>query len=529
MAARRRWTPEEDAQLRALYPVTRTSTIAQRLGRSTGKVYQHAFRLGLKKSDAYLASADACRLRRGDNVGARFRYPKGHVPANKGTRRPGFAPGRMAETQFAKGRAAAEAHNYRPIGTQRVCTKDGYLIRKVTDDPTLFPARRWVAVHRLVWEAAHGPIPEGHRVAFLPGMKTAVESEITLDKLELVTAAEMMRRNTVHNLPKPLADTVRLLGRVRRQINRRAREEQDRGPARSPVRDVGVASGSREADGGGARPGDRGRGGRDRADGEGGGGLHARDGRRRSLGVRAARSAAEGAAAPAGVRVARAHAAAEVQRLRSDHGAESLQSLRQAVAADGLMARQAESCPACRGSIGAPGDLLCVGCWRRLPRVLVQLYHYVWKLKQATLITEDAFAELERLVVQDAGGALMKRPTPLPSAIAAAQIVAPVLERIAAPAKPLVRAPKVASVKPPAVKGPNKYARERTLRRAKIVALLPRSKKAALKVVDIAKQSGLTEIAAASVLRDLKVEQVASCETRPDGHGRPPLFWWRAA
>jgi len=84
--------------------------------------------------------------------------------------------------QFKKGemRGAAQ-HNYVPIGTLRY-SKDGYLERKVTDDPNLVPARRWVGEHRLIWEAAHGPIPAGHVVVFLDGRPLNLE----LDNLRCV-------------------------------------------------------------------------------------------------------------------------------------------------------------------------------------------------------------------------------------------------------------------------------------------------------------------------------------------------------
>lgn len=215
------WTRAEDKLLRKRYPHASTAAIARDLGMRVLQVSQHAHVLGLHKSEAYLASPAACRLRRGDEVGKAYRFPKGHVPANKGLRRPGWHRGRMRETQFKKGRPANESANYQPIGTERICSKDGYLIRKVTDDRSLVPARRWVAVHRLVWEAANGPIPKGHAVRFKPGMKTAVAGEITLDRLELVSLADNMRLNSIHNLPKPLKEVVQLRGRLMRQIHKR--------------------------------------------------------------------------------------------------------------------------------------------------------------------------------------------------------------------------------------------------------------------------------------------------------------------
>lgn len=218
-----RWTPAEDALLRKRYPDEKTADLARALGLSALRVSQHATVLGLRKSAAYLASPAACRLRRGDEIGKAYRFPKGHVPANKGLRRPGWAPGRMAETQFKKGSMTGAARaKYKPIGAERIC-RDGYLERKITDagDTNAARQRRWVAVHRLVWESVHGPIPPRHVVRFKPGMHTTVAREITADKLEMVSLADNMRRNSIHNLPAPLKEVVQLRGRLMRQIHKR--------------------------------------------------------------------------------------------------------------------------------------------------------------------------------------------------------------------------------------------------------------------------------------------------------------------
>lgn len=212
---RRVWSTSETAVLREQYGDTRTSEIASRLRRSVSAVYQKAAALGLCKSEAYLASPNACRLRRGDNVGAAFRYSKGQVPANKGLRRPGWHAGRMQETQFKKGR---RPHTWKPVGSLRI-NCDGYLEQKVSE--TGYPPRDWVGVHRLVWEAAHGSISSGHVVVFRSGRRTTDQSSITLDAVELVTRAELMRRNSYHNYPQELARLVQLRGALNRQINKR--------------------------------------------------------------------------------------------------------------------------------------------------------------------------------------------------------------------------------------------------------------------------------------------------------------------
>ena len=122
----------------------------------------------------------------------------------------------MRETQFKKGvRQGVAVRLYKPIGTERI-SKDGYLERKVNDGLPL--QARWRAVHLVVWEALHGPVPAGHAVAFKNGDRTDIRPE----NLELIHRRALMARNTVHNLPKPLAQTVQLLGALRRQINRKA-------------------------------------------------------------------------------------------------------------------------------------------------------------------------------------------------------------------------------------------------------------------------------------------------------------------
>lgn len=214
-AGKRLWSAEEEAELRRRYPDEPTAVLAKDLRRSLTAVYGRARRLGLEKSQAYLDSPAACRLRRGDAVGAACRFRKGQVPANKGLRRPGWAAGRMRETQFKKGHRGGRAGQlYQPIGAERL-SKDGYLQMKVNDDLPL--QRRWRAVHVLLWESAHGPVPPGHAVTFRNGDK----ADIRLENLVLITRRDLMARNSVHNLPAPLVGAIQALGVLTRAIRRR--------------------------------------------------------------------------------------------------------------------------------------------------------------------------------------------------------------------------------------------------------------------------------------------------------------------
>lgn len=106
-------------------------------------------------------------------------------------------------------------------------SKDGYLERKATDDPKLVPARRWVAVHRLVWGAAHGKAPKSHAVCFKGGRRTAVLEEITVHRLECISRANPSRRNHPRTHSPELARLVQLKGAITRRVDQIAREAQE--------------------------------------------------------------------------------------------------------------------------------------------------------------------------------------------------------------------------------------------------------------------------------------------------------------
>lgn len=215
--SRRVWTASEEALLREIYPHRRTADIARQLECTTEQIYGLAARLGLHKTAEYLASPDACRLRRrepgGGHVGDRTCFHKGHVPANKGLRRPGYGPGRMKETMFKKGERRGRANRlYKPIGTERI-SKDGYLERKINDDLPL--QARWRSVHLIEWEKANGPLPKGFAVCFVNGDKT----DRRLENYALVSRRDLMARNTIHNLPPAIKGAITVLGQLKRRIN----------------------------------------------------------------------------------------------------------------------------------------------------------------------------------------------------------------------------------------------------------------------------------------------------------------------
>lgn len=222
--SKRRWLAHEIEAVRETYPNSKASDLAAALGRSLGSVYRLADKLGVRKTEEYLASPASGRLDR--TTGQSGRFQAGQTSWNAG-RKGWHAGGHSVQTQFKKGRRAELAYNYQPIGTERI-NRDGLLERKVTDDPTLEPVRRWVPVHRLVWEAAHGPVPAGHVVVFRSGRKTVDASLIRLDGLELVSRAELARRNHPKNKSPELAKLIQLKSAIARQVNRIARQAKEK-------------------------------------------------------------------------------------------------------------------------------------------------------------------------------------------------------------------------------------------------------------------------------------------------------------
>jgi hypothetical protein len=78
------WTDAEIIQLRALYPVTYTATLAQLVNRTQGSINGKAFELKLRKCEAFRAKELAIQGERLRVIGAGSKFKKGQEPLNKG-------------------------------------------------------------------------------------------------------------------------------------------------------------------------------------------------------------------------------------------------------------------------------------------------------------------------------------------------------------------------------------------------------------------------------------------------------------
>lgn len=194
------WPASDLLALSKSYPSTDNATLGRMYRRSEASIQNQAVKHGWRKSPEYMAKhKPGC-------------FKSGNQPWNKGTHY--SAPG-SERTRFKKGDKPA---TWKPIGSERV-TKDGYLQRKLTD--TGHTPRDWVAVSHIEWEKHSGrPVPKGHAVIFRDGNSR----NFAPANLELISRADLMRRNSYLNLPEPLQQIVQLRGALTAKINRRSQQ-----------------------------------------------------------------------------------------------------------------------------------------------------------------------------------------------------------------------------------------------------------------------------------------------------------------
>ena len=213
--SRRFWTDTELNQLRALYPNHSAVECAAALGRSDRSVIDQVKRLGLRKSPEWIAQRSREASRQKDHGGRAHQFKPGHKTWNKGMK--GLQIG-GEHSRFPPGQ---RPHTWKPVGHEVV--RDGVPWRKVSDEHRGDNSRfNYRSVPVLVWEAAHGPVPEGHLVRFREGMATTDAAAVTLDRLELITRAQNMARNTIHNYPMPIKSLIRAVGRAQRALENRS-------------------------------------------------------------------------------------------------------------------------------------------------------------------------------------------------------------------------------------------------------------------------------------------------------------------
>ena len=114
-------------------------------------------------------------------------FEKGHIPANKGKKMSAEQYKKCAGTMFKKGNTP---HNYRPVGSERVDAKDGYIFVKIADP------NKWKLKHVAIYEEHYGPVPKGYKVIFLDKNRR----NFNIENLALVSNGEMAILNKNHRI-----------------------------------------------------------------------------------------------------------------------------------------------------------------------------------------------------------------------------------------------------------------------------------------------------------------------------------------
>lgn len=139
--------------------------------------------------------------RKGWLTGRTGYYVPGSESWNKGTK--GLTS--RNKTTFKKGNVPA---NVKPIGHERICSKDGFILIKVAEpNPYTDAKTRYRLKHHVIWEKDNGPIPSGNVVRF----KDNNLLNCTIDNLEMVTKAEHLQMNKLGyaNLPLEIKPTAK--------------------------------------------------------------------------------------------------------------------------------------------------------------------------------------------------------------------------------------------------------------------------------------------------------------------------------
>lgn len=120
--------------------------------------------------------------RKGWKTGRTGHFNKGEMPWNTGTK----GVMKPNEGSFKKGQVS---WNHKPVGHERICSKDGYVIIK-TAEPNIYEHK-----HRVLWAQHNGPVPDNHVVVF----KNMDRTDCRIDNLVLLSRSELVRYNQSFN------------------------------------------------------------------------------------------------------------------------------------------------------------------------------------------------------------------------------------------------------------------------------------------------------------------------------------------
>ncbi len=206
---RRYWTDKEVSLLREIYATSTKIELEKLFGRSTDRIYQKAYALGLKKGKEIISQQSREVWQRNPNhPGRKNTFKKGHKTFNKGLKQTEYMSIEMIKktkaTRFKKGN---RPHNWKPVGYSRI-DKDGYVEIKIRE-PDVFQL-----YNRYVWEKQYGSIPEDHNIIFRDGNRYNFD----IENFECISNAELMNRNSIVRYGPDLRKAMALTRKLNKAI-----------------------------------------------------------------------------------------------------------------------------------------------------------------------------------------------------------------------------------------------------------------------------------------------------------------------
>jgi hypothetical protein len=201
---RRLLTAAEMEYINKNYPISSCKDVAMHLNMPQFKVYNYVWRIGLKKDPEFRANQLKVEAKKLSKLGRYNRFKKGHEPFNKGLKMNAELYEKCKPTMFKKG---SKPHNFKPDGSERI-DKDGYTMIKFNG--------KYHHKQRFIYEQHHEiKLPKNYAVVFIDGNK----QNFMIDNLLAVSRGKLMLHNTIHNYPAEIKSTMKILSKLKKQIN----------------------------------------------------------------------------------------------------------------------------------------------------------------------------------------------------------------------------------------------------------------------------------------------------------------------
>jgi hypothetical protein len=205
----RNWSEYEQHVLVTMFPDNYTETICNLLNRSYSSVAHRAYLFGLKKSADFKQKELEKQGERLYIAGKSYRYTAGNIPDNKGKKITIDVYKKLSPTMFVKGRVPHNAKKDWEEVYKKSKSGKPYLMVKVPGIANLQPKHIWL------WETKNGKVEKGFNIVFKDGNQL----NCTIENLEYISNAELMKRNTIHRFPDELKSTIKLVNKLKKAIN----------------------------------------------------------------------------------------------------------------------------------------------------------------------------------------------------------------------------------------------------------------------------------------------------------------------